>query len=415
MDFVSFDLPLKAAGNDAAVLGHSERGKEWLEKVLKKLFTQRTYKMRIKLRVEHVLLHLIYLYQVNAYIKEQKSIQVIDPNLGPINRNYAIFYPEKIAKSPGLILYFHGQNEFYLDKADETNYKNYVDDLNFILIYPAGMSDNYEQEAPDKFASWNIGDTRNTCTSTPTNLDWCYDSCKILNDCHECSWHTCYDDVTFIKNLVKFIKFEDEKFKDIDFDLKKFIVTGESNGGMMTYFLSGKLDFDDFDMKPSHFIPIYGNSPVNIPIKTDGMSNLLSLYDRFDHMVPMNGGESSDTYLWQSEQDMINYWIQNSQCKIDTKTGLEPFSTPWGTDDRNLSCQTYKSCDPKNGQNFISSCHYDGDHGDKPEFYVEECLWWVYNFTAAEVANNSASIIIQLEIRILAFLTLLTPLGFVIL
>ena len=327
------------------------------------------------------------------YTKESNSIIVDDPNFGPTKRDFALVYPPNIDKKSskndkngklGLIFYFHGWTGNYLDLANQ-KYNQYAEDYNFIMVYPSGMSDIYQYPPVEEWYSWNLGDVSNTCAINGT--DHCYDSCAQLNLCNNCSWTSCYDDYLFIQVLLDYLLERYSRTNDIDLD--KFVLIGESNGGMFTYLLSEKLN-----PKPSHFIPIYGNLPINKIIKTDGQANLLSFYDRWDDTVPIDGGQAEDGYLYQSEDTMISSWRDQNNCQIFGK--METFVTPWGKDNLRLDCMTYKSCGTEIGRNYISSCHYDGWHGWKPDYYVEEQLWWVYNFTSAvEISGSQQLLFVQ--------------------
>jgi len=166
------------------------------------------------------------------------------------------------------------------------------------MVYPKGMDDVDFRE--DHYPSWNILST--PCVEEHTKalgFPACYHSCENLGYCSAdkdfieanstsvCNWNTCYDDIFFIQNLV------DEMIENFGpIDDSKFVIIGGSNGGMMTYQLSGNLQ-----PEPSHFIPIYGNSPKGFEVVTNGKANLLSFYDVYDTTVPMQGGESTDEWM----------------------------------------------------------------------------------------------------------------------
>ena len=319
----------------------------------------------------------------SAYTRlDNEKIEIDDPNLGKITRDYILLYPDQKDSTsdspPGLIFHFHGWTVDYRDEADQ-DYNKYVDSYNYIMVYARGLSDLI----PQRYPSWNINEPNPPCTERQTN-DYCYESCKKLDLCYPGSWTTCYDDTFFIQKLLEKII---DQFGPIN--INKFVITGGSNGGMFTYALSSSKILNP---QPSHYIPWFGNVPLNYEIRTNGKANLLSVYDRYDRNVPMYGGESNDYYIYESETSCMEAWRKESSClsktynydkDVDENPQLKintPLDDNPKANSKNFACTSAKGC---NQGSVITSCHYDGYHGSTYDNYVEMHLWWIYNFTEA--------------------------------
>lgn len=83
------------------------------------------------------------------------------------------------------------------------------------------------------YPGWNVpfkpGDT---FICEPDTDSMCYDSCKSLGKCEQCSWTTCYNDLLFMRKLVEHIK------ENLCIDDDLIFLAGCSNGGIFTYYLS---------------------------------------------------------------------------------------------------------------------------------------------------------------------------------
>lgn len=116
-----------------------------------------------------------------------------------------------------------------------THYQTEGDKRNVITVYPQGMGD-YKSWGR-AYPGWNVpftpGDTSICMEGTGA---MCYDSCKQLGKCEQCSWTTCYDDLLFMKNLVFYLT----SYLCIDDD--KVFVAGTSNGGIFSYYLSQEMN-----------------------------------------------------------------------------------------------------------------------------------------------------------------------------
>ena len=90
----------------------------------------------------NILIISIFLIEENfGYREHQSTIMINDPNFGLTKREYIIYYPEVVSTSPpGLFIFLPGWT-VTMQMAARQTYKNFVDEWNFILIYPNGMND----------------------------------------------------------------------------------------------------------------------------------------------------------------------------------------------------------------------------------------------------------------------------------
>ena len=100
-----------------------------------------------------------------------------------------------------------------------------------ITVYPEGMSD-YKRDKNPGWTSWNVGDAGVTTTCTENTWSYCYKSCKAIGKCGRCNAFSCYDDITFIRNLMNKVN------NEYCIDKSNVHVSGNSGGGMFVYYLT---------------------------------------------------------------------------------------------------------------------------------------------------------------------------------
>ena len=129
-----------------------------------------------------------------------RQLHVKDPNTGEaMNRKYAINLPANYdnTKEYPVIMWFHWW-------GDPLIYKPYIDigqKEGVVTVYPHGMADFRNGVG---WSSWNIGpSTWDDVSCTDNTFSYCYKSCHKIGKCGRCSCFSCYDDVHFVKELVK--------------------------------------------------------------------------------------------------------------------------------------------------------------------------------------------------------------------
>ena len=306
----------------------------------------------------------------------QKTITINDPELGSIERTYQVVLPTgyDYITPIGMIMRFHGQGDTY--PKDEWNEKGVKS--GYIVVQPRGMDDN-----DDSTIAWNTGlfdkgykKAYKTCFKN--TIGTCYKSCqKLENRCNACSWTSCYDDGLFIEKLMETLK------QDYCINLYRIYGTGQSNGGMMLYYLVGRY--------PKMFNAIkiaYGSNLVGtgrFPEKLNGV-DLLHLHGRSDVTIPLEG-LTEDGWIYESIVAIHDRWARAHNCTI--KMGMSDFKTPYDGADRNMSCQAKVGCKGE-----IIKCMYDGGHGDLPEKQVDLALWF-YDRVYLNRLNEANDIIVN--------------------
>ena len=288
---------------------------------------------------------------------------MVDDELGPISREYAVYLPKgyQFQEPTPVMFLLHGWGGNWwkdLRKGETAKYDKLADKYGYIMVYPKGMAD-YGTRSSNNWSSWNVGS--NGLSSTCINADsYCYDSCEAANKCGACAWTTCYDDVLFIDTILR----EVERKHCVE--TSKRFLTGISNGGMMVYHYASK--------RPKTFkgyMPIFGSpmlGTLGVPREVSS-AWLLHFHGLEDTTVPIGGGASYDGWLYISADETIKIWAEMQECTMNTN----PISTPWDSGKLGLSCIYYIGCKGK-----IFKCTYPGGHYEWPSG-SEELGYWFFN------------------------------------
>lgn len=280
----------------------------------------------------------------------EKKIIIEDPELGPVERSYQIKLPEKYDHNTPtpMVMRFHGQGEDY----PNTEWFTKGTKNGYIIVQPKGMDDH-----ESKVHAWNTGlfdkgpdVAAQTCFKN-TEIGRCYTSCKKLNyRCNACSWATCYDDGLFIQKLMESIQ------SDYCINLSRVYASGQSNGGMMLYYLIGRFPEMFNAIKISFAIRLVGLGFV--PSNAHNI-DLLHQRGRSDVTIP-DEGVSEDGWIFESLESTHERWAREQNCTMEM--GLAKFVTPYDGGKRNITCKRKNGCIGD-----IIRCSYDGGHGDLPD------------------------------------------------
>lgn len=146
----------------------------------------------------------------------------------------------------------------------------------------------------------------------------------------------------------------------------KFIVSGLSNGGMMTYSVShGAPDLFDAFM-PVQGLDLTGYLDLPAPVAS---KPILHIHARQDQTIPVAGG-TAQGYIYVSLEDAMHDWAENHGCDLKT----EELKTEWSHKflERNLECRQFLNCDTP-----VDYCLYDGLHGSWPSYIEALQVWWL--------------------------------------
>jgi len=292
-----------------------------------------------------------------------------------VERAYGINVPSTYTKNAphGLLFYFHGWGSDWWKEAIGLKYNKLGKENDIITVYPKGMDDySGPGHRISEWTSFNCGFAGDSSVCTSRASEYEYDSCKELGMEGPCNCFTCYDDVLMTKTLIDLLSDE------FCLDEKQMLITGESNGGIMTYYLMQQL--------PGYFtqwMPVFG-----LPLKgrggfSDEMKNkkILHYHGRFDHEVPPDGGTSQDYWKYESLYDTIKELATVQGC-VDAAGKPsrlpDPFSSllpanPKHPEEDNIECWEYKQCAGR-----VAYCLYDGNHSTWPLEHMAEMAFWFF-------------------------------------
>jgi len=312
------------------------------------------------------------------------TIEVRDPALGNITRSFVLQVPESAATHPGgapLLLGFHGQGG---NPADFSVYLQPLTELaalhGWVVAWPAGLREDYVK--PDggtgSDSTWNCGTAADdaTCLAGTTEVQ-CMESCRKLGMCGRCNWATCYSDVDFITQLLEHLE------EGLCLDTSSFFVTGASNGGMFTHYLVQEM--------PGRFraaAPVFGTPLLGYEVGSEyqlvaqrelcSRTSLIQLHDASDTVIPWQGANSSDGWLYEPMSRTVGAWAGVHQCE----SKAVPIQTPFDGGLTHVRCSEFLSCGSGGRAMY---CLYDGEHGDIPEHpRGEALLMWFFESVSRE-------------------------------
>lgn len=215
----------------------------------------------------------------------------------------------------------------------------------------------------------------------PDTGSMCYDSCKSLGKCERCSWTTCYDDLLFMKSLVQTLKSE------LCIDDERVFLSGCSNGGIFTYYLSQQMPevFRGFIIESAQPLKGYMSSP-----KALKGSHLLTLHGREDTTIPINGGvDGYNEWIYNSVEEFTKSWAEVQGCDMSS---YKQFSTPYDSNIKHrwtkgydLKCYEYtKGCAAR-----VVNCEYYGTHANYASYDAKLSYWLFANDLETSVAPSS--------------------------
>ena len=200
----------------------------------------------------------------------------------------------------------------------------YLTEKDVILVWPDGSNDTNTS-----LRAWNAVGTSNNIgplgyTCNRNRQKWgeyaCYDSCLSIHpDCNprdECYCYSCWDDISFIEQLVTYLSF------NLCIDLLNIHSTGISSGGMISYQIGQSLSNIFASIIPVEGAPLLGfNLIPEYPI------SLLDFRGLSDVVIPGNvsgsyhGLEgpygstwSSDGYYYTPLDNITQAFNQVNEC-----------------------------------------------------------------------------------------------------
>jgi len=287
------------------------------------------------------------------------SVHVEDPQHEKLSkdRTFAVYAPESYDENVenGVIFWLHGQNAIFDNIYSNQQWESLSSTHNFIVIYPKGSTD-----CPDFGcrSSWNYGSNSDESTCDEGTKTNCYESCSELNMCSRCSWSSCYNEYFFFTKMKQWVS--------ENYCTGNFVISGLSNGGMMTYSVSHGAP-EIFDA----YMPVQGLDLMGYLSVPDGVSSkpILHTHARSDGTIPVAGGTAKG-YHYVSLEDAMKAWAENHGCDAEPQEMETEWSHRWL--ERNLECKEYVNCNAP-----VAYCLHDGIHGSWPSWIESLQVWWL--------------------------------------
>jgi len=303
------------------------------------------------------------------------TLIVDDPNLGEVEREYALHLPAHYDPSNTvpvpLVLDYHGWTGTAHDQMVNMPWRDVadLDETGFIYIALQGMND-----VPNGgfYGSWNVSRTDGPLglpCDPELHSDYpYYSSCAPYNPYeNSCDWTSCHDDNIFTEILIY------EVTNNYCVDLDSLHMSGASNGGMYIWTramqaFSGELasvapvcssplrGFNPLPSHPVNIIDMHGLNDRTIPYSPEGPDNLGT--------GPDGTVTASDGWYYHVKMDHLMSVMSSMNCD------LEPQTYPTHMDGvHGWSCSRWDGCDE--GKEVVH-CH--GEYGHNYPFssrYIE--------------------------------------------
>ena len=288
---------------------------------------------------------------------------------------------------PPLLLALHGQNgdaEGYAAGHAFANYRVF-DGLNGEApSMVVGWLNGVHDDGVAGTSGWNAGGNANddsTCVVGTTN-SVCHESCRELNaatpSCGRCNWAPCYDDVAYVRDVIE--RIAQERCIDVD----RIYAMGESNGAMMVHHAVPQLPYTFAAFVPVFGTPLLGylaGPDYELLTKRAALAEVavFALHDRSDTIIPWQGGEDTDGWLYESLNRTIAIWAAVKDCSNGTavETLQPPTFSPWDRPGDAAASSNMRyfvhNCSSRSGRGSASDvvelgfAMYDGEHGTWPQ------------------------------------------------
>ncbi|XP_075261911.1 uncharacterized protein LOC142353538 [Convolutriloba macropyga] len=274
-----------------------------------------------------------------------------------------------------LMVFFHGFTGTPVEVSSLFEYNIMARQQDVIMIYPEGISDFFDENGTQEtgLRSWNALGTADNSQSGCFDLGYqcAFASCAELNQCNNCTFATCHDDVLFVEKIIEWA------FANLCVDTSKVFVSGESNGGIMTYELVTK-----YPNPFTAFIVVYG-SPMQGYLNFSNPDivgkSLLHIHGLSDTTVPFNGTLNELNLLFTPVPEVVAEYARIQSC---SNQSIE-FQTPFDTVNQ-FDCIEYPNC--RSGV-YVVLCTYNGGHSYPP--MIEEATYYFLNNVTGALDKDS--------------------------
>jgi len=269
-----------------------------------------------------------------------------------LEREYLVYTPPGDPGSKGFPVVFalHGYTSTASGFEAYHGLNRHAKDNRYQVVYPQG---SYFKASSDNAAtymvtSWN--DLAANRASADTGLHCLaghavYPCPPECDDCGECGWTSCYDDLGFLRKVL------DEVAADAAVDTSRFYLLGVSNGGMMALTLA--CEFAD---RFAAVAPIIAQLAPGFACAPDVDLPMMHLFSGKDRTVPFDGLPGSDGYVYTSASETAAVWAESMHCQAAPQLWESAESQQAG-----LRCTAYSAC-TREGDEIVSCLNPDGGH-----------------------------------------------------
>lgn len=281
-----------------------------------------------------------------------------------------------------LIVNFHGMGMGPRAEQSWSGLTPLANRRGVISVYPAGMGDCSGSEC---YTSWNGGgtasgrspDSQPTCTNV-TEPYWAnYNSCleQGLGNVPEgtmnppCNIAPCVDDVAWASAVLDHLE------STLCVDTSRVQVTGSSIGGIFAMQIGASLAHRVSSVVPITSVPLRGYSRELVPTIAGQGVNVMSIVGNLDQVMPRDGGESYEGFLYDSQQDWTDAWANYHGALPGPSGSYETPGEPGEPRWRDLRCMAYEWADgptPPLGAGMIVRCDLNIGHNGEQRTYAPE-------------------------------------------
>ena len=259
-------------------------------------------------------------------------------------RQYLFYLPENLdtPESIDLVIGLHGYNGTASGFESEVTggFNKLANKYNFIALYPESLNfydnDTLVNTFNDIIRPTTYEEISSICLSDSERYVYPkYPNC----DRGRCGWAPCADDASFVKMLIDIFK--------RNYNIRNVYMIGNSSGG--TFVNSYVCKYPE---SITSAISINAMSRSGFGCTPNQPVNFISYASLKDTSVPPIGGVSADGLFYETQEDLINSWVDKFECKDKTSTTYKHYET--------FNENLFSDC--LGGIKVISILNLDSDH-----------------------------------------------------
>ena len=151
-----------------------------------------------------------------------------------------------------------------------------------------------------------------------------------------CNIASCVDDIAWATAVLDHIE------STLCIDTSRIQITGSSMGGIFAMAFGAKLAHRVSSVVPITSLPLRGYAREMLPSIAGQGVHVMSIVGNFDQVMPREGGESFEGFIYDSQQDFTDAWASYHGAlpgpSVEYETPGEPGEPRW----RELRCMAYE-------------------------------------------------------------------------